>query len=921
MAINQTKIFDDLEKLTKKESTSDFILDFLKIFDFPKATITRLKKGGGNPLNVALQPDAGEVGIKQILYFKKVPEGEDVYEALSELRASQPVKTHKIRFCLVTDFKDFAAYDARYDDVLECSFSDLFKNYPFFFPLLKIERSREFLENPADVKASEKMGRLFDVIKQTNNIETPEAIHALNVFMTRLLFCFFAEDTDIIEKNLFTSTLESNTDKNGYNFAQELKQIFAMMNAAPDSAYRKKAPQHISKFPYVNGGLFEKDLPLPEFTGRTRRILLECGKLDWSEINPDIFGSMFQAVIDPDQRRNHGQHYTSVPNIMKAIQPLFVEELEAELAKILSKKDAAKKKKALHEFSMRLGQIKIFDPACGSGNFLIISYKELRRIEMEVFKALKVLDSNSMFYSAIHLKQFYGIELDDFAYEIAILSLWLAEHQMNVQFKLLFGDCSPTLPLKQSGNVIHGNSLLLDWDEVVPRKTKDDEVYIVGNPPFGGSGKRTASQTEDMAIVLKGFKIYKFLDYVSCWFWKGTQYIKNSKAKLALVSTNSISQGDQVAMLWPHIFECGVEINFAYQSFPWKNNAKQNAGVHVVIIGLTSQPAQTKILYKFVNDVVHHQNVSNISPYLIEGSHLVVSSRSNPICDVLHMVNGNKPTDGGHLLLTPAEKDELIALYPEAKHLFKKLIGAEEYLKAKERWCLWLNNYDISELNKFPKILERVNLVKKFREKSVKKATQSAATIPHLFEQIRQNTLCDFILIPRVSSERREYVPIGFMDKDCITNDSSFIIPQGGLYELGILMSAMHNDWMRIVCGRLESRYRYSASVVYNCFPWPQVSDKKKQKIIELAEEILLIREDYPAKTLAELYDPDHMPEPLRAAHKALDAAVDKLYRSKPFIDASERISHLFELYSILRDLKPEDAVDSDELEELEVGA
>ncbi len=919
MAINQTKIFDDLEKLTKKESTSDFILDFLKIFDFPKATITRLKKGGDNPLNVALQPDAGEVGIKQILYFKRVPEGTDVYEALSELRASQPIKTHKIRFCLVTDFKDFAAYDARYDDVLECAFSDLFKNYTFFFPLLKIERSREFLENPADVKASEKMGRLFDVIKQTNNIETPEAIHALNVFMARLLFCFFAEDTDIIDKNLFTSTLESNTDKNGYNFAQELKQIFAMMNAAPDSAYRKKAPQHISKFPYVNGGLFEKDLPLPEFTGRTRRILLECGKLDWSEINPDIFGSMFQAVIHPDQRRNHGQHYTSVPNIMKAIQPLFVEELEAELAKILSKKDAAKKKKALHEFSMRLGKIKIFDPACGSGNFLIISYKELRRIEMEVFKALKVIDSNSMFYSAIHLNQFYGIELDDFAHEVAILSLWLAEHQMNVQFKLLFGDCSPTLPLKQSGNVIHGNSLLLDWDEVVLRKTKDDEVYIVGNPPFGGSGKRTASQTADMESVLGKLKSYKFLDYVSCWFWKGAQYIRNSKAKLALVSTNSISQGDQVAMLWPHIFEKGVEINFAYQSFPWKNNAKQNAGVHVVIIGLTGQPVQNKTLYKIVNDVTHHQSVSNISPYLLEGSNLTISGRVLPICDVPRMVYGNKPVDGGNLLLSPAEKEELLAREPKAKKWLNRLIGAEEFINGKERWCLWLTDITPEELEEMPLVAARIEAVKQMRLASTDKGANKLAETPHLFrESYNPKT---FIVVPCHSSERREYLPLGLMDDTFITTNANLFIPNGGVYELGIMMSAMHNDWMRVVCGRLESRYRYSASVVYNCFPWPEVSVEQKNNIEALAEEVLLIREDYPTKTLAELYDPDHMPESLRAAHKALDAAVDRLYRTKRFTDASERVSHLFELYSILRDHKPEGAADSEESEELEAGA
>lgn len=917
MAVNQTNIFDNLKKLTDKKSANEFIYDFLKIFDFPKATITRLKKLGDNPLNVAAAPDDGEVGIKQVLYFKPVSDDLDVYDELMALRDSSLVKTHKIRFCIVMNNQYVAAYDQRYDDVLECAYPDVYKNYTFFLPLVNIERSREFVESFADVKASEKMGRLFDVIKNTNLIETAEDVHALNVFMTRLLFCFFAEDTNIIEKNLFTTTLESFTDKSASNFADLLGQIFAIMNEPEDSALRKQAPVHIAKFPYVNGGLFAKELPVPEFTGRTRRILLECGRLEWSEINPDIFGSMFQAVIDPKQRRNHGQHYTSVPNIMKVIQPLFVEPLEEELAKIIEKKDTSKRLKALHEFSMRLGRIRIFDACAGSGNFLIISYKELRRIEMEVFKELQKIDSNSMFYSVIKLDQFYGIELDDFAYEIAILSLWLAEHQMNVQFKALFGDCTPTLPLKESGNIIHGNSLMLDWDEVVPRKSKDDEVYIIGNPPFGGTGNRSQSQTDDMTRVLKDFKQFKFLDYVCCWFWKGAQYIQGSNAKLSLVSTNSITQGDQVGYLWPNLYAKGVEIQFAYQSFPWKNNAKQNAAVHVVIIGLTGRPAKSKTLYTVLNDTPHHHNVSNISPYLIEGSNMCISGRTNPICDVPRMIKGNMPVDGGNLLLTPLEKDELLACEPKAKKWLKRLIGAEEFINGKERWCLWLADITPSELEGMPLVAARVEAVKQMRLQSKDKGTNKLAEKAHLFRETYNPD--NFIVVPAVSSERREYVPMGFMGKETITTNLNLFIPDGSLFHLGVMMSAMHNQWMRVVCGRLESRYRYSATVVYNCFPWPKASDAQKQKIEALAEEVLLIREDYPDKTLAELYDPEIMPEPLREAHQALDAAVDRLYRNKPFADASDRVGHLFELYGQLIESNSSDS-SNEQTNELELG-
>ena len=913
MAINPTKLFDGLAKLVQSEDKANFIYGFLRLFDTPKATITKLQNQTPGT-NVADIPLLGEIALSRKLYFKPADPGADIYDILQTLKQSPSAGKNKIRFFIVTDFQNIAAYDTKADDYLECAYTDLAQNYGFFLPLAGLEKSSRFEENPADTKAAEKMGRLFDHIRRTNHLEKPEDIHALNVFLTRLLFCFFAEDTKIFPKDGFTKLIESHTHKTGENADEVLTALFQTLDTPPEN--RSEAlPVHLASFPYVNGGLFQADEPVPDFDARTRRLLLECGKLDWSEINPDIFGSMFQSVINPAQRSRLGQHYTSVPNIMKAIRPLFLDDFQAAFQGIFKRFSSDEGRlKALYGLSMRLGNIKIFDPACGSGNFLIIAYKELRRLEIEIFKAVKKIDSNALFDSRIRLDQFYGIELDDFAHEIAMLSLWLAEHQMNLAHESEIGNSLPTLPLKSGGNIKAANSLREDWEAFCPRGNRaEDEVYIVGNPPFGGKQYRNTEQNIDMDTVFNGWKKYGVLDYVACWFWKGAQYIRASRAKLALVATNSISQGDQVATLWPGIFALGNRIAFAYQTFPWSNNAKDKAAVHVVIIGLEavrlSDDLQNSLnlsdvqpkLYKLLDKEWHSQSVANISPYLIAGSNLAIEARRTPICNIPEMVFGNMPNDGGHLILTTYEKDALLEKGSTAGKWIKRLLGSEEFLNGKERWCIWLNGISEQELadmpSKHPEIHQRIEKVRAIRSESKRKETKILAETPHLFGEIRHPTSGNYILVPRVSSERREYVPMAFFDSEVISTDSNQIIPNATLYEFGILTSAMHNDWMRTVAGRLKSDYRYSGTLVYNNFPWPEAGEAEKARIAALAEDILLIRADYPDQTLAQLYDPDKMPPPLKETHLRLDAAVDRLYRAKPFSDGMERVEFLFDLY------------------------
>ena len=813
---------------------------------------------------------------------------------LAQLVESDVVTKNKIRFTVVTDFDGVVAYDSTSKEFLNTDLEVLDKQYAFFLPLAGYEKALMFSEHPADIKASENMGRLFDLIKHNNDLTKPEDIHALNVFLTRLLFCFYAEDTGLFQDGAFTKAIDSYTRKDGADIDVFLSALFTVLNTPENSPVRDRYPAHLTNFPYVNGHLFEADEPIPAFSKASRRILLACGQLDWSEINPDIFGSMFQAVIDTDQRGNLGQHYTSVPNIMKVLQPLFLDDLQDTLSKAIGNK------KRLQAFLHRLTRIRIMDVAAGSANFLIIAYKELRELEMQAIDALNELDPQ-MYFSGITLDQFYGIEIDDFASEIAVLSLWIAEHQMSNKFKDKFGHAPDPLPLGRAGNILCANSLRVDWREVMPKEDNRGnpyEVYLLGNPPFLGDGSRSPDQNADMDSVLAPIHNKRQLDYIATFFWKGAQYIQDGGA-MAFVSTSSICQGIQVSILWQPIFELGVNIDFAYQSFPWSNNAKSKAAVHVVIIGLRTT-SKTKIIYKLEGAHTQQVVVNNISPYLTFGSNLSVTGRNKPLCPSKTMISGNKAADFGYYSLSYDEKEDLLLKEPSATKWIRRYTGASEFLKNNLRYCLWLVGATDEDVNAMPLVKQRVEKVRLTRLASKSTTTRSYAKKPLLFSHICNQGSENYLLMPIVTSQRREYVPIGFVDSAVITSNKVNIIPNANFYDFAVLTSIMHNVWIASVSGRMKSDYSYSNTVVYNTFPWAETTQPQRDRIEALAKEVLLTREDYVGKSLAELYDPDKMPDTLRAAHKALDLAVDRLYRDAPFRDNTERLEYLFSRYEKL---------------------
>ena len=895
MAVNQGTILNLLEQACLKLNPDEFIYQFMDAYGFPKSTVTRLRNSDDDR-NVG---EGSDIGVKKKLYFKRVSQGADVGEAADALKTSDAVTRNDIRFVIATDFKTLVAYDLKADERLEVAIDELHKDYGFFLPLAGYEKAVMYSEHPADLKASEKMGQLFDMIRERNDLTKAEDIHALNVFLTRLLFCFYAEDTGIFAEAQMTSALQLYTKADGSDVDQFFTDLFMVLNLGGNAPERKALPSHFQAFPFVNGGLFAVDEPVPEFGAKARRILLDCGSLDWSQINPDIFGSMFQAVIDPDQRGSLGQHYTSVSNIMKVIQPLFLDELYSELEK---SQDNERKLKAL---LLRLQNIRVFDPACGSGNFLIIAYKELRKLEMEIIDALNATGAQSvMYYSGIRLSQFFGIEIDDFAHEVAILSLWLAEHQMNTVFKAKFGYAEAALPLRDSGHIVCDNSLRIDWEVACPKENEQGEpyeVYVCGNPPFLGFSNRSKEQQNDMDIVFKERGKYKKLDYVSAWYRKAADYIKDSFVEVAFVATKSIYQGEQPAWLWePLIVNEGITINFAYKPFRWENNAKDNAQIYVSIVGISCTSRKEKFIFELIDGNWVSRKVKTINPYLVEASNVFINTRRVPLGANKKIILGSSPKDNGSLLLSSEEYAQIIKNHPDYHHFIKPYIGTDEFLHGRNRYCFWLKNHKLEDLKKLPFIKCRLNQVEQFRLNSSKKETQKAAATPHLFDEDRQQDSGNFIIVPYTTSERRTYLPLGFLNTDTVISNLANMVIDGGLYELGVLSSTMSLDWMRAVGGRLENRVRYSGQLVYNTFPWPDVSEPQRKAIEALAEEILLVREDYPGKTLAELYDPDKMPQPLLDAHKALDRAVEKLYRDRPFRDASERLEHLFARYEKL---------------------
>ncbi|MCF3573937.1 hypothetical protein L2E80_01185 [Planktothrix agardhii 1812] len=736
------------------------------------------------------------------------------------------------------------------------------------------------------------MGELHDRLKEIGYTG-----HDLEVYLVRLLFCMFADDTGIFDtKGIFWEYIDLHTKEDGSDLAMHIASIFHILNTSKEKRL-KNLDENLAQFPYVNGKLFEETVKPAAFDKPMREMLLKACAFDWGKISPAIFGSMFQAVMNQTERRNLGAHYTSEKNIQKLIKPLFLDDLYIEFEKAKGSKG---KLETLHK---KIANLYFLDPACGCGNFLIITYRELRDLEILILLELNktgqlVTDISSIIQ--VDVDQFAGIEYDEFAVRVAEVAMWLIDHQMNVKVSNEFGQYFVRLPLKKAAKIVHGNSLRIDWESVV---AKEKLNFILGNPPFVGAMIMNDEQRNDIAYVFNGEKGTGVLDYVCAWYLKASQITQNNKINVGFVSTNSISQGEQVAILWNILFgKYKVKINFAHRTFKWTNEAKGNAAVHCVIIGFSYFDAIEKYIFDYqdINGEPLVIKAKNINPYLVDGNDIIINNRSVPVSDVPLMRFGSMPRDGGNFIFSEAEKEEFIKIEPQAKKWIRPYTGAQEFINGYSRYCLWLVDISPNELKALPEVLKKVDKVKNFRLESKAASTRKFAATPTLFCQIAQPET-DYLLVPRVSSEKRIYIPIGFMSRDVIGNDQVLLIPNANLYIFGVLTSAIHMTWMKYVCGRLKSDYRYSKDIVYNNYPFPEnVSDKQKQKVETAAQKVLDTRAKYPDSSLADLYDPLTMPPDLVKAHQALDKAVDLCYRPQPFVSELNRIEYLFNLYEAL---------------------
>lgn len=875
-SINYKEIEQKLQKLKFNTDSAEIGYLILSAFGTSDTYIKRYKSGKGNMAKY------DGILIKKSFAYQAASTLK-LTDTLESMKSDESIAKQKVRIIAVSDGIALLAYDTKEKESYENKIDKVWLDFQFFFPLAGVEKFVLTEENPADVKAAVKMAKLHNEICRYNEFSSDADLYNLNVFMTRLLFCFFAEDTDIFEKGVFTDYIYRFTAQDGSDLSERLDELFNVM----DEPFHIGQSKVLARFPYVNGGLFHHRIPIPKMGMRARSIIIESGELDWGDINPDIFGSMMQAVVTPELRGSYGMHYTSVPNIMKVIQPLFLNDLENAFA------DAFDNAKKLDALLIRISKMKFFDPACGSGNFLIITYKELRRLEIRIWQRITELSGLRIIpFTNISISQFYGIELDGFAHEIGMLSLWLAEHQMNAEFTRIFSHVKiDALPLKNINTLIQGNACRIDWNNVCPH-TPEEEVFVFGNPPYLGARLQDKQQKEDISITLSEIKGANNLDYISNWFFLAAKYIVGTVAKYAFVSTNSICQGEQVAILWKPIFEMGLEINFAHTSFKWENNAKYNAGVICVIIGVSTISSMPKKLYH--DGKIEKANL--ISAYLTKGSNVIVTARRKSLSNFPSLSFGNMPNDGGALLLDKYEKEALLNEYPNSSVLIKRFFGSQEFIRGEEKYCLWIEEKNKGLAYSIPLIKDRIDRVYKSRIESKRIPTQKLAGFPYRFGEVRYQPT-DSIIIPRVSSERREYIPIGYLDKDTVISDSAFALYDAQIWLFGILTSKMHMAWVKAIGGRLKTDYRYSAQFCYNTFPFPKITEAKKKEVDYLAEEVLFIRENHTEKTLAEMYDPDKMPVDLQAAHQALDLAVDNCYRDAPFANDEERLEWLFKLY------------------------
>lgn len=887
----------------------NFAYAFLEAFGNKTTTIKRLKSGSSNASDIE-----GGVLQRSNIHIVVCSEGE-VTETLGKLRTSPATVKSKARFVLTTDGIDLEAEDRTSGETVACAYKDFPDHFGFFLPLAGITTVKQIRNNPIDIKATSRLNRLYvELLKVNEGWSTDERRHDMNQFMTRLIFCYFAEDTDIyFGDNLFTATIEQMTDSRSDDTDFVLGEIFRAMDTPIDDRAAAKLPRWADAFPYVNGGLFSGCKEVPKFSRMARSYLLHAGNLNWKKINPDIFGSMIQAVADDEERGALGMHYTSVPNILKVLNPLFLDDLRDQLEL------AGNNSRKLLNLRKRISNIRVFDPACGSGNFLVIAYKEMRAIEYEINKRREETHQKS----EIPLTNFRGIELRDFPAEIARLALIIAEYQCDVLYRGQKDALAEFLPLNAMNWITCGNALRLDWLSICPPTGKAVEIlhedlfdiplsqheidfeneggetYICGNPPYLGSTWQSEEQKADLEMIFAHrIKSWKSLDYVAGWFMKAADYGTNTNAVSAFVSTNSICQGQQVPILWPRILGSGHEISFAHTSFKWANLASHNAGVTVVIVGISNKAGKMRHLFSISDDgEAIEKKVENINAYLVAGPNVIVDKVAKPIGNKHDMNIGSKPVDGGNLFLNEVQRHLLLKDYPEAKGLIRAFYNSEEFINGSCRYCLWIEDEQLETALDISPISGRLEAVTAMRLKSKKKPTKKLACFPHRFGEIRHRDSRSTIVVPGVSSENREFLPVGLLFGKTVIGNANFAIFDAPIWNMALIASRIHLVWISTVCGKLKTDFRYSNTLGWNTFPVPKLTEKNKDDLTHCADDILLAREAHFPATIADLYDPENMPGDLRHAHDRNDEVLERIYIGRRFKNDTERLDKLFDLY------------------------
>lgn len=888
---------------------AEFPYAFLEAFGNKATTLKRLRTGVTN------KSDLGGVLQTSNIHILTCEAGQ-VTQALAALRASPATTKAKAKFILATDGTDFEAEDLASGETVACAYKDFPDHFGFFLPLAGISTVRQISENAFDIRATSRLNRLYvELLKDNPAWSTSERRHDMNHFMARLIFCFFAEDTDIFgERARFTQTVAQMSSADADNTHEVIATLFRAMNTRREDRGDAGIPRWAMDFPYVNGQLFAGSTEVPHFSRIARSYLLHVGNLDWTKINPDIFGSMIQAVADDEERGKLGMHYTSVPNILKVLNPLFLDDLRARL------EEAGDNPRMLLNLRKRMARIRVFDPACGSGNFLVIAYKEMRAIEAEINRRRGEPDRAS----DIPATNFRGIELRDFPAEIARLALVIAEYQCDVLYRGKQLALAEFLPLKNENWITCGNALRLDWLSVCPPtgtgvKVKADdlfgtpldqveidfenmggETYICGNPPYKGSQTQTKEQKADLAAVFDPCGISpKQIDYVGGWFMKAAVYAQAAQADSAFVSTNSICQGRIVPILWPEIFKRGSHIRFAHTSFKWTNLAAHNAGVTVAIVGLSTDTNKKRQLYDLDrNGETTVREATNITPYLTVGENMVVESQSKSIASLPEILFGNMPNDGGRLLLEMSEAQAAMQREGVPANYVRRFVGSQEFIRGTERRCIWITDAEYETAQKNSWLASRFEEVRASRAKSSRTTTNELASVPYRFGEVRQTGDETVIIVPGVSSESREYLPVGYLPKGSIVSNLAFALYDAPLWNMALIASRLHLVWIATVCGKLETRYRYSNTLGWNTFPVPTLTEKNKADLTRCAEDILLAREHHFPATIADLYDPERMPADLRAAHERNDEVLERIYIGRRFKNDTERLEKLFDLYT-----------------------